>query len=88
MSNNLFAFNVSQEIPASDIIELEDSAGYDANRQVWKGTGSTQLGTTNSQVGCKSVSFWYCCGEFGSACQRWCPHYDTKIDSTDTDQFP
>jgi len=62
MFNNLFAFNISQETPQSEILSLntDAEAEYDAQRQVWIGTSSVQ-GT--------------CCGSYVTTANK--THYCT-----------
>ena len=89
MSNNLFAFNLSQEIPETEIFPFEDKAEYDADRQVWKGVGSTQLSGSTGTRQMTNYSTAYCCPGGWIVkymkCGVWCSKTDYKTDSSDTD---
>lgn len=55
MLGNLFAFNVSQEVPQSEVLSLNGDVDYDAQHQVWRSGTSAQS---------------WCCGSYQTTADK------------------
>lgn len=60
MSNNLFAFNVSQETPESEVVNLPNGE-YSASQQTWVGAEGKLLSCCGSYCSTTSSPCGYPC---------------------------